>query len=63
MDQFNTHASITYDRNIMKDMLEILEPFEQATDIGLREKTFIASFVVVVVVVVNPTISCAWSRS
>lgn len=35
-----------YDRNILRDMLEIFEPFEEATDCAQRQNTVYASLII-----------------
>ena len=46
LDQLDAPTITAYDRNIMTDMLEILEPFEEATDIGQRDNTVTASYII-----------------
>ena len=46
LDQLDAPTITAYDRNIMNNMLEILEPFEEATDFGQRDMTVTASYII-----------------
>ena len=46
LDQLDAPTITAYDRNIMNDMLEILEPFKEATDVEQRDKTVTASYII-----------------
>ena len=46
LDQLDEPTITAYDRNIMNDMLQILEPLEEATDIGQRDKRVTASYII-----------------
>ena len=62
LEQLDAPTISAYDRNIMKDMLEILEPFEEATDIGQREKTVTASFVIPTIIGLKIHVATTKSR-